>query len=134
MVINQLNTSYSKMKPLIIFYDNFCTNCTRFSKLVGKLDWIKVIEIKKLRNEFETKQFSSINLELAKQQMASFSNKWHYGYNSLYYIFTRLPIFWPFIPLLFFLKITKIGQLIYRELALKRKIIPLHCDENSCKI
>ncbi len=122
------------MKPIIIFYDNFCTNCTKFSKLVEKLDWLKLIEIKELRDEFEKKQFSNINLELAKQQMASFNGKWNYGFQSIYLILTRLPIFWPFMPLLFFLKITKIGQLIYRELALKRKIIPLHCDENSCGI
>lgn len=122
------------MKTLTIFYDNFCPNCTTFSKLVLKLNWLKLIKIKELRNEFHTKTFSTIDLELAKQQMASFDTKWHYGYNSLFYIFARLPIFWVFIPILYILKILNLGQLIYSELALKRRIIPIHCDAEICDI
>ena len=132
------------MKPLTIFYDNFCPNCTKFSKLVQRLDWLKLIEIKELRpessartgeaNELHTNSFRDIDLQLAKKQMASYNTKWHYGYNSLCYIFVRLPLFWAVIPILFVLKITKLGQLMYSELALKRKIIPIHCDEQTCKI
>lgn len=122
------------MKPLTIFYDNFCPNCNKFSKIVQKLDWLKLIEIKQLRNELHTNPFRDIDLQLAKQQMASFSTKWYYGYNSLFFIFARLPLFWIFIPLLYVLKITKLGQLMYSELALKRKIIPIHCDDEICDI
>ena len=123
-----------KNNILIIFYDNYCPNCIKFSKLVQKLDWLKLIEIRQLRNELDTKSFSDIDLELAKNQMASFGTKWHYGYNSLFYIFERLPFFWVFIPVLYILKITNLGQLIYSELALKRKIIPIHCDAKICDI
>lgn len=122
------------MKKLTIFYDNYCPNCTIFAKLVQKLDWLKLIKIKELRNEIHTKSFPTIDLKLAKQQMASFSTKWQYGYNSLFFIFARIPLFWLFIPLLYVLKITKLGQLMYSELALKRKIIPIHCDANICDI
>jgi predicted DCC family thiol-disulfide oxidoreductase YuxK len=122
------------MKILTIFYDNFCPNCTKFAKLVEILDWIKLIKIRQLRNEFHTNSFPQINLQLANLQMASYGKNWQYGYNSLYFIFARLPIFWLFIPFLYILKITKLGQLIYSELALKRKIIPIHCDAESCNI
>jgi predicted DCC family thiol-disulfide oxidoreductase YuxK len=122
------------MRKLIIFYDNFCPNCTKFSKLIQKMDWLKLIEIKQLRNESHTNSASGIDLGLAKQQMASFGIKWNYGYNSLYLIFTRLPLFWLFLPILFILKITRLGQIIYNELALKRKIIPIHCDEKVCDL
>lgn len=122
------------MKKLVIFYDNFCPDCTKFSKLVKKLDWLKLIEIKELRNELHLKHFPLINLKLAKQQMASFGKNWYYGYNTLFYIFIRLPLLWPFIPILYILKITKLGQLMYNELALKRKIIPIHCNAVNCDI
>ncbi len=122
------------MKNLTIFYDNYCPNCTKFSKIVKKLDWLKLIQTKQLRNESDTNSFPDIDLELAKKQMASFNTKWHYGYNSIYLIFLRLPLFWIFIPFLYLFKITKLGQLLYTELALKRKIIPIHCDENICDI
>jgi predicted DCC family thiol-disulfide oxidoreductase YuxK len=122
------------MKKLTIFYDNYCPNCTKFSKLVQQLDWLRLIEIKQLRNELHTNSFSELNLELAKQQMASFGTKWHYGYNSLYFTFARLPLLWLLIPFLYILKLTRLGQLLYKELALKRKIIPIHCDTESCDI
>lgn len=122
------------MKTLTIFYDNYCPNCTKFSKLVQKLDWLKLIQIKQLRNELHTNSFRNIDLELAKQQMASFGTKWHYGFNSLYFIFARLPLFWLSIPILYILKITNLGQILYKELALKRKIIPIHCDAEICDI
>jgi predicted DCC family thiol-disulfide oxidoreductase YuxK len=123
-----------KNNILIIFYDNYCPICTKFAKLVQKLDWLKQMKIKELRNEIHTKPFPTIDLQLAKQQMASFGTKWHYGYNSLFFIFVRLPLFWLLIPILYLLKITKLGQLMYRELALKRKIIPIHCNAEICDI
>lgn len=122
------------MKTLIIFYDNHCPNCTKLAKMVQKLDCLKLIQIKELRNELHINPFRDIDLQLAKQEMASFGKKWHYGYNSLYFIFARLPLFWLFIPFLYILKITTLGQLMYRELALKRKIIPIHCDAKICDI
>ena len=77
---------------------------------------------------------NDLKLELAHQQMASYTNKWNYGFVSIFLILSRLPIFWIFFPFLYIFKITGFGQLIYKELAIKRKIIPLHCDENSCKL
>jgi predicted DCC family thiol-disulfide oxidoreductase YuxK len=122
------------MKKLIIFYDNWCPNCTRFNKIVKKLDWFNLIDSKQLRNNQDIKQFKNLNLELATQQMASYTNNWNYGFVSIFFILSRLPIFCIFIPILFILKITGFGQFLYKELAIKRKIIPLHCDENSCII
>ena len=122
------------MKKLIIFYDNWCPNCSKFAYHIQKIDWLNLIDFKELRNEELTNQFIEINLELAKQQMASYTNKWNYGYISLYLIFLRIPLFWISIPLFWLLKITKFGQYLYKELALKRKIIPLHCDSETCEI
>jgi predicted DCC family thiol-disulfide oxidoreductase YuxK len=122
-----------KLTTLVLFYDNFCPNCTKFAKLVQKLDWLQLLEIKQLRNELHTNSFREIDLHLAKQQMASFATRWHYGFNSLYFIFTRLPLFWITVPFLYVLKVTSLGELLYAELALKRKIIPIHCNDN-CEI
>ena len=122
------------MKKLTIFYDNWCPNCTRFNKIVEKLDWFNLIDSKQLRNIQNTQQFKDLKLGLAHQQMASYTIKWNYGFVSIFLILSRLPIFWIFFPFLYIFKITGFGQLIYKELAIKRKIIPLHCDENSCML
>jgi predicted DCC family thiol-disulfide oxidoreductase YuxK len=119
---------------MIIFYDNFCPNCTKFANLIQKLDWLKLINIKQLRDESHTNPFPDLNLELAKQQMASYTNKWHYGYDSLYFIFVRIPLFWLVFPFLYMLKVLGLGQFLYVQLALNRKIIPIHCNKTSCGI
>ena len=119
---------------LTIFYDNWCPNCAKFANLIKKLDWIKLIDFKELRNKNHTAQFNDINIELAKQQMASYTNKWNYGYTSLFLIFIKIPLFWICIPFLWILQISGLGQYLYKELALKRKIIPLHCNSKTCEI
>ena len=93
------------MKKLTIFYDNFCPNCTKFTHTIKKLDWLHLLEIKKLRDENITNVHKEIDIKLAGQQMASFVNKWQYGYFSLFSIFARIPILWIFAPLFFILKI-----------------------------
>ena len=120
------------MKKLTIFYDIFCPNCTKFTHTIKKLDWLHLLEIKKLRDENITNVHKEIDIKLAGQQMASFVNKWQYGYFSLFSIFARIPILWIFAPLFFILKITGLGQLLYIQFAIKRRIIPLHCSVDSC--
>lgn len=132
------------MNLLTVFYDNWCPKCTKFANLIQKLDWLHLINFKELRheslartgeaNENHTNQYKEINIELAKQQMASYTNKWNYGYISLYLIFIRIPLLWITIPFFWLLKITNFGQYLYKELALKRKIIPLHCTSETCEI
>lgn len=122
------------MKCLTIYYDKFCPYCTKFAKLVQNLDWLKLIKIKQLRIEIDNTLFGKIDLELTKQKMASFDSKWYYGYNSLYIVFIRLLLFWLFIPFLYILKLAKIGQLMYFELVVKRKIIPFHWDAVNFKL
>lgn len=117
-----------------IYYDNYCPNCTRFIQWVKRLDWLHLITICQLRSASHMEEAIGIDQELAKKQMASFYKKWYYGFNTLFQIFYRLPLFWGLLPFFFVMKITGIGQFFYMKLAIHRKIIPLHCDNNSCSI
>ena len=76
-----------------------------------------------------------IDINLAYKKMASTNDYliWNYGYDSLFRIFLRIPLLWVLIPFFYLLQITKIGDYLYDELALKRKIIPLSCDD-KCEI
>ena len=119
---------------MTIFYDNWCKNCSRFMNLAHKLDWFHLVSSKELRNENHTKNVKGLNLLLAEEQLASVSGgKWKYGYDSLYRLFLRLPLFWLFTPLFWLLKITKLGQYLYMQLAVNRQIIPLHCGKEKCE-
>lgn len=119
---------------LIIYYDNYCPNCTRFANLIHTLDWLCLIVIKQLRNHNHISKANGLDKNLAEKQMASFDGNWSYGYLTLFKIFLRIPLFWFFIPFFFMLWITKMGQFFYIRLAVNRKIIPLHCTEDSCEL
>jgi predicted DCC family thiol-disulfide oxidoreductase YuxK len=122
------------MNKLTLFYDNYCPNCTRFAKFAKKFNWFNLLKIKQLRNAEHINSIYGIDKNLAEQQMASFNGKWNYGFVSIYLIFLRLPLFWVFVPILWLLKISKLGQFFYSELAMKRKIIPIHCSAETCEI
>ncbi len=118
---------------MVYFYDNWCPNCSRFSSFVQKFDWFKLLDSKKLRNNDDIRHFETINFKLAVNRMASFHKKWNYGFRTIYLILIRLPLFYPIVPLLIFLNLSGLGSFIYNQLAVTRKIIPLHCDSN-CEI
>lgn len=122
------------MKKLNIYYDNYCPNCIQFTNLIKKLDWLKLLKIKQLKNSEHINKAKGINKTLAEKQMASFDGNWYYGYATLFKIFLRIPLLWTIIPLLWILKISKIGQYLYLQLAVNRKIIPIHCTEDSCEL
>lgn len=121
-------------KQVIVFYDNWCPNCTRFINTVKKIDWLHGIREVPLRTPGLSSQYPGLDLQKAYKEMASYQGNWHYGFISIYLILIRLPLAWVFIPILFLLKILGIGEIIYKELAIKRKIIPIHCTDDSCQI
>lgn len=119
---------------MTVFYDNWCKNCSRFMKFVHKADWLNIVFAKELRNENHTKSVVGLNLKLAHEQLASVNaGSWKYGYDSLYRIFLRIPIFWLLIPIFWLLKISKLGQYFYIQLAVNRQIVPLHCADDVCR-
>lgn len=122
------------MKKLTVFYDNWCPNCSCFVKVIKKLDWLNLIELKQLRNNNHIESYVGINSNRAAIEMASISEKWQYGYPSLYLIFLRIPIMWCLLPFFLLLKITNIGQYLYIQLAVNRKIVPIHCNGESCRL
>lgn len=99
-----------------------------------KSDWLNLVSSKELRNEDHTKNVEGLDLVLAEKQLASvYKGKWEYGYNSLYRVFVRVPLFWLFVPAFWLLKITRLGQYLYIQLAVNRQIIPIHCSDNECE-
>jgi predicted DCC family thiol-disulfide oxidoreductase YuxK len=123
------------MNSLTIYYDNWCPNCQNFIKIVRKLDWLHLILEKELRSNLSSEIEAGLDIALAEKGMASdFNKKWVYGYNSLFLLILRLPIFWISIPLFWVLKISNLGEILYEKLAVNRGIISLHCDEKTCEI
>lgn len=124
-----------KMKQLLIFYDNWCPYCTRLSRWIETYDILHKITPLPLRQEDNIIQYPAIDMNKALNKMASYNGKsFYYGYTSIYLISKRIPILWILFPLFWILHISKLGNYIYNEFAIRRKIIPLHCDSKKCNI
>lgn len=121
------------MIKLLFFYDDWCPKCSQFAHFIKKNDIFQKTEAIPLRKSAEIQRDLNINSEKASQQMASFDGKTiFYGFDSIYLIFKRIPLLWGFVPILFLLKLSRMGHFLYNEYAVKRKIIPIHCDPDTC--
>jgi predicted DCC family thiol-disulfide oxidoreductase YuxK len=119
-------------RRLEIFIDGWCPNCRRFGKLIDRMDVGSRLVIHDIRKD----SFPEIDIDKAKNFMASIDRDGivSYGFTSIYKIFKTLPLLWIFVPVLFALNMLHLGDFLYNELAVRRRIIPLHCDDEECKI
>ncbi len=53
------------MEKIIIFYDNWCPNCTRFAKFVNRWNGLGLVEVKKLRDNLHIRGLNA-NLAIKK--------------------------------------------------------------------
>jgi predicted DCC family thiol-disulfide oxidoreductase YuxK len=116
------------VKKLTIYIDGWCPICKKFKRIVTKLDFFKLIVVEDIRTS-EIIDDEKIKLMFSK----SWDGFSFYGFDSIFEINKRLVVLWILLPLTFILKITKIGNFLYNELSVKRKIIPLNCN-TECKI
>ena len=125
---------YLLEKQLTIYIDGWCPNCQKFGALITKLDIFNNIKIENIR-ENENKFSKKLDIPYALKKMASTKDSiiFDYGFKSIFNIFKHLPILYPLLPIMFVLKYSYIGNLAYNELAVKRKIIPITCDD-KCEI
>ena len=118
------------MSQLTILYDNWCPKCTKFSKVVRKIDIFNRIVTLKLR-ETPPDKYSMIDFAKAEKEMPSFDKNCqvYYGFDTLYRINVALPALWILLPITYLLKVSTLGRRGYREIATNRKLL-LHCSGN----
>lgn len=119
-------------RRVIVFYDDWCPNCTKFARFVSTLDFTRQIDLRGIRVESALHEFPGIDRSKAIQQMASYSyrkKRVYYGFDSLYLLAKTMPLLFIIRPLMFIFKVSLTGSLLYKELAIRRKIIPILCNE-----
>lgn len=119
------------MSSFIIYIDSWCPMCVHFGSWLKRLDIFNVIRLADIR----TYEGTAISKEKGLEQLASI-NRYScifYGYDSIWQILVRLPLLWVFVPVFYILKVSRLGHWAYKELAIKRQIIPLHCKDEYCR-
>ena len=118
------------MNSLIIYIDSWCPMCMRFGASLKCLDIFNAIRQADIRSYKGT----VISKEKGLTQLASINrqSRVFYGYDSILQIVVRLPLLWGIVPFCYILKVSRLGHWAYKELAVKRQIIPLHCKEKDC--
>jgi predicted DCC family thiol-disulfide oxidoreductase YuxK len=118
-----------RFRKLKVFVDGWCPMCRKFGRVLVKLDILNIISLQDIRtSEVPSQDFKDKGLKAIASSKSN--GKVYFGFDSIFQISLLIPFFWIFIPFLFVLKITKIGAFLYSELAMKRTIIPLHCDKD----
>lgn len=115
---------------LLIFIDGWCPYCKRFGKWIAKKDRKNLILIRDIRIDEDPR----IDKVEALKRMASIdeNEEVYYGFKSITLIVKYLPYIKILYPLFYMLDIAKVGGFLYDELAVRRNIIPLHCEDKDC--
>ena len=118
------------MSSFIIYIDSWCPMCMRFGACLKYLDIFNGIhqaDIRSYKGTIISKEKGLIELASINRQ-----SRVYYGYDSILQIVVRLPLLWLFVPFFYILKVSRLGHWAYKELSVKRQIIPLHCKEKDC--
>lgn len=123
--------TWLKSNRLSIFIDSWCPNCKRFGTTIKAIDMLGIVEVKDIR-VFTSNFEDGLDIERGKKVMASKNSMgtYYYGFESLYEISKRIPVLWIIFPMALIFKFTKLGNLLYNELAVRRNIIPIHCSDD----
>lgn len=113
---------------MIIYYDSYCKLCTKSSIIWKKFDWfgrVKFISFRTLRN---------YSKDMEQKLHIYSNNQWYIGYEALIHISKALPIIWPFLPVMYFIKWIGLGDFLYSKIAQSRTIIPVNQCGEHCSI
>ena len=115
---------------LTLFIDGWCPMCKRFAKRIEHFDRKKHIAIEDIR----TVSHPNIDKEKAVKALASIDYKGRvfYGFDTIHQLCFTSPFLLVLTPITFLLKISGLGAFLYNELAVRRTIIPIHCEEKKC--
>jgi predicted DCC family thiol-disulfide oxidoreductase YuxK len=103
--------------------------CTKSSTIWKKFD---------LNNRLMFKSFRDLeHYPKAMEESLHVNHKgeWFSGYDALIQITKQLPLLWMVLPFMHVFKRLGLGDAIYKKIAQKRKLVPVHqCQDGVCQI
>lgn len=114
-----------------VLYDGHCAFCRKSVELLKRLDWFGNLRYQDAR-DLEHLPTSATPLEpdrlLEEMHVLTPDGRGLYhGFTALRWLAWRLPLLWPFAPLLYLPGVPKLGQRLYLWIARNRfRLVPCH--------
>ncbi|WP_432357038.1 thiol-disulfide oxidoreductase DCC family protein [Sporosarcina sp. UB5] len=125
------------MKPIVVFYDGWCSFCRRSINSLSKLDYFSRIQFMSFRESEIIDQYQ-LDINKLEKRMGSIkmsNNKLEEGIYSINRICKNIPLLWIFVPLISFASFIGLGHKAYDWIANRRIIMPTGgCNGGSCQV
>lgn len=108
---------------LAVLFDDRCNLCDRTVKTLARLDVFNRLEFRPIRRNIEFANRNNITLEQGLTDLVAVdlcSGNRVSGFDLYYSLTGRLFLLWPFRPILWMARITKVGPRLYRYIADRR--------------
>ncbi len=125
------------MGPITVFHDGWCPRCTQARERLTRLDWLGRLEFVSIREQgvAERAGVSPERLAARLHVHSPRTGLWAEGIWAVAAITARIPLLWPFWPLVTLAGLSGLGQPVYDFVARRRAIVPVgQCDENGCPL
>lgn len=123
-----------KSNPLTFFYDDNCNLCKRSVKFLEIINFNQIYRFTKLSEAKNELQRLNIDYYKAQEEIYAYQGKQVFSGFDVYFKAFRLNILtWVLVPLMFILKLSKLGPKFYCFIANKRKNFLRNCSIEHSK-
>jgi predicted DCC family thiol-disulfide oxidoreductase YuxK len=123
----------------IVLYDGDCAFCLRSIGILRRLDWNKALSYQNARNRGELPRCGALaepgRLLEEMHVLTPDRREIFAGFAAFRWIAGRIPLLWPFLPLMYLPGIPRLGQRLYLWVARNRfNLIPCQGMDGACSI
>jgi predicted DCC family thiol-disulfide oxidoreductase YuxK len=127
----------TRKRRALVLYDGQCPLCIKSAETIKRFDWFHTLHFQNARDVDAIPQREPpLDLERLLQQMHLITpdNKHvYYGFKGFRWIAWRLPVLWPFAPLLYLPGVPAVGEKTYLWIARNRyRLVP--CQDGVCHL
>jgi|SRR5690625_909734 len=96
---------------MYVYYDSFCTLCTKNARIWKKIDWFNKLKLISFRSLNDYPQ------QMEEQLHVFAKGRWYVGFTAFIQIVKALPLLWICLPFMYLAKWCRLGDAIYEKVA-----------------
>jgi predicted DCC family thiol-disulfide oxidoreductase YuxK len=128
---NMTTTTPTTARRAAVLYDGQCAFCRKSVELLKRLDWLGVLRYQDARDVTHLPASATpLEPERLLEEMHVLTpdgRGLYHGFAALRWLAWRLPLLWPFAPLMYIPGVPRLGQRLYLWIARNRfRLVPCH--------